>query len=324
MSYESNRRVSRNAFTLVELLVVIAIIGILVALLLPAVQAAREAARRMSCSNNMKQVALGMHNYENSFKTYPVGAYGCCYGTWIEAILPYTEQQAIADLYDDNGKYDNPDTSYRYSGSRNRPVTTLEIPMLTCPSDAANKTRLPGFQEITSHNYAVNYGTTGYIAGHPNQQKPVNDYNGVLFNEAPFQLRGGPAVEPYAASVANIRDGLSNTFMLGEVIQGTGTDLRGFSWWAYASGFHTYLSPNTSQPDVMQSASYCQNSTPNPPCIGPHSTSQPLTNAARSYHSGGVQIALCDGSVRFITDNIQIETWRAASTSQGEEAFALK
>ena len=89
-----------KGFTLVELLVVIAIIGMLIALLLPAVQAAREAARRMSCSNNEKQIVLAMHNYHDTFKTFPWGARGSTYGTWAIHLLPYIEQSAIASQFD--------------------------------------------------------------------------------------------------------------------------------------------------------------------------------------------------------------------------------
>src|SRR6476659_4602072 len=91
---------SKKAFTLVELLVVIAIIGVLVALLLPAVQAARESARRTQCTNNLKQVALALHNYGDTYKSaFPVGEYSCCWGTWLVALLPYIEQQSLYDQY---------------------------------------------------------------------------------------------------------------------------------------------------------------------------------------------------------------------------------
>jgi prepilin-type N-terminal cleavage/methylation domain-containing protein len=90
----------RRGFTLVELLVVIAIIGVLVSLLLPAVQSAREAARRTQCTNNLKQLALGTHNYCDVYAgVFPVGEYACCWGTWLVGLLPYVEQKALYDQY---------------------------------------------------------------------------------------------------------------------------------------------------------------------------------------------------------------------------------
>src|SRR5262245_8090959 len=111
----------KKAFTLVELLVVIAIIGVLVALLLPAVQSAREAARRSQCTNNLKQVALAMHNYGDVHGgTFPVGEYSCCWGTWLVGLLPYVEQKALFDQYKYFGAIDanggNPDGNTRYGG----------------------------------------------------------------------------------------------------------------------------------------------------------------------------------------------------------------
>jgi prepilin-type N-terminal cleavage/methylation domain-containing protein len=317
------RRVAARsaAFTLIELLVVVAIIGILIALLLPAVQTAREAARRTQCANNLKQIGIAMHAYQEAHESLPVGAYGCCWGTWMRAILPHIEQQALSDMYTDDGNYDNPDASYRYSGSRNRPVTTQRITIATCPSDQSHPTTLPGFVDITSHNYAVNYGNTGWIAGYPTQPAVVASVGGVDFEGAPFSMQGGPNLKPIAVQFALIQDGLSNTLMVAEVIQGQGNDLRGFSWWSYGSGFETFLMPNTSEPDVMQSTSYCVNNGVNPPCDAPHTASNPMTMAARSRHPGGVGATLCDGSIRFISDNIFLDTWRALSTTQGSEVL---
>ena len=142
----------------------------------------------------------------------------------------------------------------------------------------------------------------------------------VSFGGAPFSERGGPDIEPLAARFADIRDGLSNTLMLSEVIQGKGNDLRGFTWWGNAAGFMTYLPPNSSQPDVMYSSGTCVPAN-NPPCVAGGTADQPLTKAARSRHPGGVQTALCDGSVRFVSENILLDTWRELSTTRGGEVI---
>src|SRR3954451_297585 len=153
-------RHSRRAFTLVELLVVIAIIGVLVALLLPAVQAAREASRRSSCSNNLKQLSLAMLNYESTYNALPggTGRFGCCWGTWMVRVLPYMEQGTLAGLYQNSDGNDC--TGPRYSQAPNPAnVTTKRIKALTCPSDMPNAPLLG----ITTHNYGVNYGDTSFF-----------------------------------------------------------------------------------------------------------------------------------------------------------------
>ena len=321
-------RFGRRGFTLVELLVVIAIIGILIALLLPAVQAAREAARRSQCSNNLKQIALGMHNYESSFKSLPVGAYSCCWGTWLVAALPYIEQQPLFDLYHHENKFGVPEDTCRYGHGVNQPVTTQRIATYTCPSD--EPVERTEWSAITSHNYVANFGNTGYVV-HPGVEDNVADFgvqmemNGVKFGEAPFRISGFTAMPAKSKKFRDISDGLSKTLMFSETVQGHGHDLRGFSWWGYAAGFESYLAPNSEQPDIMQSTGYCDNSvTRNPPCYAPYSASQPMTMAARSRHPGGVQAALCDGSVNFYSDNIALDVWRALSTAQGGEAVAYQ
>lgn len=314
-------RTKRHGFTLVELLVVIAIIGILIALLLPAVQAAREAARRSQCSNNLKQSALAMHMRHDQKGTLPpgMGPYGCCWGTWQVLVLEFMEQRQLMDLYINWGGNDTTvvqvgGTTYtglRYGSSPNTTnVTTKRLNAFTCPSDRPNAP----IGSITSHNYAVNFGTTGY-----GQQANLN---GVLFKSAPFTVAKTTA-EPFkGVPLADIIDGTSNTILIGEVLQGTGSDLRGFTWWGDASQFTTYLSPNSPLPDRIYTAGFCVNEPDqNLPCDVSTGT-DPTMFAARSRHPGGVQVSLCDASARFISETIDINTWRALSTSRGSESLS--
>jgi len=152
----SSRASPLKGFTLIELLVVIAIIAVLIALLLPAVQQAREAARRSQCKNNLKQIGLAMHNYHDVYQGLPVANFGCCWGTWVMALFPYIDQRALADAYVQEQMYGS-DGSYRYSGSRNTPVTTRRLAVMTCPSDSPSK-----YSSFPQHNYS---GTRSRVEG---------------------------------------------------------------------------------------------------------------------------------------------------------------
>ena len=299
---------TRRGFTLVELLVVIAIIGILIALLLPAVQAAREAARRLQCSSNLKQIGVAMHVYHDTNNRLPPGSYACCWGNWMVAIFPYMELQEMFDQYYHIGKYDEDGADYRYSDTANLPVTRHRFAQFTCPSDTPQLFS-PNLQ-ITKHNYAVNYGT----------QSPGSTST---FGEMPFSMSGGLTSPPHQTNFGEISDGLSQTLMAAEVVQGHDApsgnpyDLRGLIWWGYAAGMQTYLTPNAYQPDVLHASYYCYPDDPaNPPCYGPHSIELPLTMAARSRHPGGINALLCDGSVTYYSDDVGWGIWRAIGTSQ--------
>jgi len=317
----------RNGFTLVELLVVIAIIGVLVALLLPAVQSARESARRSQCNNNLKQVTLGMLNYADGFKqTFPVGEYSCCWGTWLVALLPFVEQQSLFDQYKYFGSIQNAagdnfaqvDANTRYGGSMNLAVTRTEIKAYLCPSDPKTNT-VNLRNRVTLHNYVANHGNTTLgrtatfgttSAGQPNR-----------FGGAPFIFVGSTTANPQAVRMAEVVDGLSSTMAFSETVKGQGNDLRGFSWWNGGAHFSTNLTPNSSQPDVLEADIYCfPDVRLNPPCAAP-TTANPSNIAARSRHPGGVLVSMCDGAVKFISNNVNLDTWRGMSTNNGGETL---
>jgi prepilin-type N-terminal cleavage/methylation domain-containing protein/prepilin-type processing-associated H-X9-DG protein len=299
----------RSGFTLIELLVVIAIIAILIGLLLPAVQKVREAAARMQCQNNLKQIGLALHNYHDNNGGLPpsMGPSGCCWGTWPVLIMPQLEQNNAFTKYVNWGGDDS--TGPRYGASPNTVVTSLRLSVFTCPSDNPSTP----ISTMTNNNYAVNLGTTG------NAQQ--SSLNGVTFAGAPFKIAAA-ASPKRGATLLQITDGTSNTLMVAEVLQGQGSDLRGFFWWGDAAGFTTYLSPNSAQPDVIYTTGYCNNQPQqNLPCNGTPTTTSPAMMGARSRHTGGVQAVMCDGSVRFIQDNININTWRFLGTSRGGEVI---
>ncbi len=328
-------RCRRRGFTLIELLVVIAIIAILIALLVPAVQKVREAAARTQCQNNLKQIALGMHNHHDTKKVLPggVGKFGCCWGTWLVPVLPYIEQDTMEKLYQNWGGNDA--TGIRYAGTANRNnVTTKRLSMYSCPSDPTENAPA---SKITTHNYVVNFGNTTFFQADIVAAGVTIRFGGAPFNCYPgSKSDDGPVNASQAATwtrvygqpvrLVQITDGTSNTLMVSEVKQGIGLDARGFAWWGGATGFVTLYRPNSlTDPDVMTGA-WCNKADPrNPPCQtngaappSPFSRRQ----GARSYHMGGVNAAMCDGSVQFISNAISLPIWQALGTSQGGEPIS--
>lgn len=322
-----------RGMTLIELLVVIAIIGLLIALLIPAVQGAREAARRAQWLNNLRQIGLAIFGYHDTVGTLPPGRKGCCYGTWQMYILPYIEQAALYNAYNQYGFNNNPDGTFSIMGSAlryyqppNFTVTTSRLAAFTCPSDVPNAPKQMNFRglkaSITAHNYACNWGNTGML-----QQASLN---GVSFGGAPFSdiLKGKnrygvPIPHGPTTTWASFQDGTSATLLAAEVVQGQGTDHRGLTWWGEAAGFETYLGPNSQESDRFDYPRLCQYPYgANPPCAGVTTTSLPEMFASRSRHRGGVNVVLGDGSTRFIKDSINIGIWRALSTLQGGEVLS--
>jgi prepilin-type N-terminal cleavage/methylation domain-containing protein/prepilin-type processing-associated H-X9-DG protein len=309
----------RQAFTIIELLVTIAIIGVLVALLLPAVQSAREAARRVQCANNLKQIGLAMVSYHDSVGTLPPGRKGWGWGTWQMFVLPFMEQQPLYNAYNQLGDSLNDvtlDSLLLYMGPANETVTTQRLAVFTCPTAAPNAP----LEEVTSHNYGCNYGNTDLYAD--------PKLNGVVFGGAPFGDIGADPTQPNsgtpAVAFARITDGTSRTMLAAEQVQGQGADLRGFTWYGPTSGFTAYIGPNSPLPDILQEQSQCVYPfSTNPPCTW--NTPQddlPVYLASRSLHPGGVNVVLADGSVRFVRNQVNLTVWRALSTTQGGEIIS--
>ena len=329
----------RGAFTLVELLVVIAIIGILVALLLPAIQAAREAARRTQCQTNLHNLALGVLNYHDSQKTFPyavsnprtaAGTYEYAgggdmtsptaklYANWAIQILPYIEEQALYDsfiLYDEPA----PDGSTRNDLSyiRNRAPRSTQVQLMLCPSDIGLNnfcnTNPAGNGNWARGNYGLNLGL-GFLWDYrdplggspPGIQYPWTHHCG----------RGVAAVNR-GAKITQIEDGTTQTIMLGELRVGLSDRDRRGTWAMQMVGSNIIAEtasnfggpPNDCQDgndDITDQAlieadvgrenllSECMS-------MGWDNS---VSVTMRSKHPGGVHTAMCDGSVRFISDNV--------------------
>jgi len=326
----SRRRFCRRApgFTLVELLVVIAIIGILVALLLPAIQAAREAARRSQCSNNLKQLGLGLHNYHDTHGVFPPGVIanglnaGTTYPTnmsWMPLLLPFIEQSA---LYEQLLPY----MVTRASSNFPSALMNSVIPPLMCPSDsAAPKTgevhgegtppdgSPPDYNDGFSGNYLLCNGSQ-WVTQNNNPASTAaafgNNMNGMFFYKSRIRM-------------ASVKDGTANTVMGAEII--TLPELAGHRDWRgryyraehLSSIFSTYEPPNTTSADWCRT---CQApALREAPCIA-NTDRQYLY--ARSFHPGGVQAVLADASVRFVPNTIDTAVWQALGTREGAEPAA--
>lgn len=330
----SNSRASRG-FTLVELLVVIAIIGILVALLLPAVGAVRERARTVQCANRLRQVGLALKSYESSHRRLPIGvqlrdyedtlfgsvknpngpsdAQSYSMTSALTLLLPFIEEKAAAKLYD---------TRYRHRNQPNQAVTATPIASYCCPSDDSSDRVFhwtgSGFDAyFRRSNYAVCFGSETlfpYADNNPNN----SDTNGIFR-------------EGKARRSDDVEDGTSKTILASEVLAGkvdekSGQyfDMRGL-WAVHHPGSSYYmhrLPPNDLElGDALYSSStnYCRPE-PGMPCDGSAGKEWKNMHAgARSNHAGGVNVVFLDGHMKFISDSIDLQVWQALATIDNAE-----
>lgn len=337
----------RRAFTLIELLVVIAIIAVLIALLLPAVQQAREAARRTQCRNNLKQLGLALYNYESSLNTFPPNLvpggtnYRYSAGNWgvLAYLSPYLDQTAIYNLMNLNAPTYAATPPYNIADPNNALAASYMIPMFLCPSDKAQSLGGGyGVAAIGPTNYCANQGSgINNTSSGPQHGSPYNA-DGVMFADSRIRI-------------GDISDGTSNTACMAESLLGDGAEsATGSIPPATAQRAYAYLKPYATTMDdaacasptnwnvdrrrqflwfsgEIRNTSYNHYYNPNDrrwDCI----TNSPALGytaigwkGARSAHTGGVHVLMCDGAVRFVSENIDNNTWKALGTRAGSEVL---
>ena len=336
----------RTAFTLIELLVVIAIIGILIALLLPAVQAAREAARRVQCQNNLKQIGLAMHNYQSSYRTLPWGAKAGHGYSWMTDILPFAEK---AGLWESAPPVGNGPVTLEQR-ARLAKLASTQVPMYRCPSQpgdshlidnnnlAVDGSAVPRAMTSYLGNSGSEAGHDGYTGDDPTREPGMGPslgattnqerlYNGVLlvsqFERGIFDM-GMPVRLPWPRPrpipFTAIFDGLSNTVLCAET---RFIDQPDCNVCSHFSVYHpefdrrkASMNPTRKGSDFSQALMtmrYDINLQTAP--------MQELEVSIGSFHVGGCHALFCDGSVRFLTDSLDEQTRKAIASRSGREIF---
>lgn len=297
---------SKRGFTLIELLVVIAIIAVLIALLLPAVQQAREAARRSQCKNNLKQLGLALHNYHDNFNRFPSTIFSTAAwsgeekGTYLVQILPYVDQ---APLYN-KINFRAPNIDGQTDPTTGTLFRSMIIPVYVCPTD-------------TSPNPWGDRAKTNYAASMGNQAMPsasgCTPYQGNDFGTGPAghgntpdpnQISGPFSRVNYGAKIAELTDGTSNIIMMGEIRPNCGDHT--------VNGWYHFNAPWVATTGPINFPISCYGEPAVPSATACNATNAwNTTQAFKSKHVGGCHFVLGDGAVRFISENINYLTYQA-------------
>ncbi|WP_233578281.1 DUF1559 domain-containing protein [Tautonia sociabilis] len=329
---------NRRGFTLIELLVVIAIIGVLIALLLPAVQSAREAARRAQCTNNLKQIGLALHNYESTWGSFPMGEMPGGMSPQV-ALLPFVEQNAIYDSFNFN-------LGQRWIWTQPATITVgrTRISTYVCPSEIYTEYASDSFQ-FWATNYAWNSGTW-----YPTAPGWDGVFGRSYDDDSSIRINGArPAIQPI--KIADIRDGTSNTLACAEVANGplvvgaARTKVSDCVQAAATSDSSTILEAVAACNQIpwdtgpipwggswrYKGYSWVEGSiwrnwfnsirTPNQHCCRAHNWWY-IMKPASSYHPGGANAVMCDGSVKFFKESVAQMTWMGLSTRRGGEVIS--
>jgi prepilin-type N-terminal cleavage/methylation domain-containing protein/prepilin-type processing-associated H-X9-DG protein len=307
-----SRLARRPGFTLIELLVVIAIIAVLIGMLLPAIQKVREAAARSSCANNLHQIGVAAHNHHASLGYFPPGTHTPSGASALVQLLPYLEQGNVYNQFNLNQSV--------LAGGTNNTAAHQNVALFLCPSDSSS-----GNVGYGKCNYMANLGAQGNIGNGP---VPLD------------RTRVGPFFYNSRTRLETIIDGTATTALFSETKRGSYPNpedpldiYKSPTWNSPADDLAPpAASQNTSLPrftysgleyfrgNVIWTAYYTHTVPPNSPTYD--CTSSDLTrghHAARSYHTGGVNVAFCDGSVRFVVNGVSLATWRALGTCNGSD-----